>query len=130
MSLLWSPELDSAFILAKKLLALVPILTNPESGAPVSLALDASDSHVGAVLQQKLRGSWSPLAFFSKKLSSAASKYSAFDRELLAAYSAVRHFCFLLEGRQFTLFTDHKHLTQALFRSSPPWSACPSSLYL
>ena len=61
--------------------------------------------------------------FFSKKLSSAEFKYSAFDRELLAAYSSIRHFCFLLEAREFTLFTDHKPLTHALFRSSPPWSA-------
>ena len=81
---------------------------------PVSLAVDASDTHIGAVLQQKLQGSWSPLAFFSKKLSSAKSKYSAFDRELLAAYSAICHFRFLLEGRSFTLFTDHKPLTNAL----------------
>ena len=121
-SLLWSPELGSAFILAKKLIASVPILTHPEPSAPVSLAVEASDSHVGAVLQQKLRGSWSLLAFFSKKLSSDESKYSAFNRELLAAYSAFRHFRFLLEGRQFTLFTDPKPLTHALFRYSGPWS--------
>jgi RNase H-like domain found in reverse transcriptase len=44
----------------------------------------------------------------SKKLDTAQMKYSAFDRELLAAYLAVRHFRFLLEGRDFTLFTDHK----------------------
>ena len=30
----------------------------------------------------------------------------------------------MLEGRSFTLFTDHKPLTHTLFRSSPPWSAC------
>ena len=122
-SLLWTNKLNSAFILAKKLLSSVPILTHPEPGAPVSLAIDASDSHVGAVLPQKLQGSWSLFAFFSQKLSSAESKYSAFDRELLAAYSAVCHFRFLLEGQCFTLFTDHKPLTHALFRSSPPWSA-------
>ena len=122
-SLLWTEDLNSAFLLAKKLLAAVPVLTHPEPGAPLSLAVDASDSHVGAVFQQQVRGSWFPLAFFSKKLSSAESKYSAFDRELLAAYSSIRHFRFLLEGRSFTLFTDHKPLTHALFRSSPPWSA-------
>ena len=121
-SLLWFPEFDPNFIHAKQLLASVPVLTHPEPGAPVSLAFDAFDSQVGTVLQQKLWGSWSLLAFFSKKLSSAESKYSAFDRELLAAYSAVRHFCFLMEGQHFTLFTDHKPLTHALFWSSLPWS--------
>ena len=78
---------------------------------------------MGAVLQQDVTGSWAPLAFYSKKLSSAESRYSAIDRELFAAYSALRHFRFLLEGKEFVLFTDHKPLTQALFRPSPPWSA-------
>jgi hypothetical protein len=42
---------------------------------------------------------------------------------LLAAFAAVRHFRFLLEGRQFRLLTDHKPLVSALARVSPPWSA-------
>ena len=98
-SLQWNPTLDSAFSAAKLLLSAVPVLTHPVPGAAVSLSVDASDSHVGAVHQQKLHGSWAPLAFYSKKLSSAESKYSAFDRELLAAYSSIRHFRFLLEAR-------------------------------
>ena len=95
----------------------------PRPGAQISLAVDASDSHVDSVLQQLMDGSWAPLAFISKKLSEAEQKYSTFDMELLTAYSSLRHFCFLLEGRDFTIFTDHKPLTLALFRVSPPWSA-------
>ena len=54
---------------------------------------------------------WVPIAFFSRILTTAEQKYSAFDRELLAAYSAIRHF---LEAKQFTLYTDHKPLIFAL----------------
>ena len=49
-SLLWTNELNSAFVHAKKFLSSVPILTHSEPSAPVSLAVDASDSQVGAVL--------------------------------------------------------------------------------
>ena len=121
-SLLWSEMQDSAFCHPKLLLASLPVLTHLEPNASMFLAVDASDSHVGAVIQQKISGSWSLLAFFSKKLSPYEAKYSAFDREFLAAYSSVHHFRFLLEGGEFTLFTNHKPLTHALFRSSLPWS--------
>ena len=123
-SLVWSETLNSSFIKGKQLLLAVPSLVHPVPQAPISLAVDASNTHIGAVLQQKTFGRLSPLAFFSRKLSLTEEKYSAFDRELLAAYSSIRYFCFLLEGRSFTLFTDHKPLTHALFRTSPPWSAC------
>ncbi len=36
--------------------------------------------------------------FYSKQLSGAGTRYSTFDMELLAAFSSVRHFRFLLEG--------------------------------
>ena len=97
-------------------------------GAQISLAVDASDSHMGFVLQQLLDGSWAPMAFFSKKLSVAEQKYLAFDWELLAAYSSLWHFRFLLEGREFTIFTNHKPLALTLFRDFPPWSAASPGL--
>ena len=48
---------------------------------------------------------------------------SATERELLAAYRAVRHFRHLLEGRQFTLFTDHKPLVDIMAKAGESWSA-------
>ena len=122
-SITWTPNLEAAFRHAKDLIIRVPELIHPHSSAPISLALDASDSHVAAVLQQRVDEAWFPLAFFSRKLSDTEKKYSAFDRKLLAAYLSIRHLRFMLEGREFLLFTDHKPLTSALFRSSPPWSA-------
>ena len=115
--LLWSSTLESAFLQAKNLLSAVPTLVHPVPGSALSVAVDASDSHVGAVLQQQVQGSWFPLSFFSRK---RCRKEEAFNRELLAAYSAIHHFRFMLEGRSFTLYTDHKPLTFAISRTSPP----------
>ena len=98
-SLTWSLVLDSAFTRTKALLSFVPELVHPHPDAPISLSVDASDTHLGAVLQQLLDGSWALLAFYSKKLSETEKKHSAFDRELLAAYSSLRHFRFMLEGK-------------------------------
>jgi hypothetical protein len=88
----------------------------------LSLATDASSSHVGAVLQPAENKAWKPLAFFSKKLSPTQQRYSTFDRELLAIFLAIKHFRFLLEGRQFHVITDHNPLTAALHRVSSPIS--------
>jgi cleavage and polyadenylation specificity factor subunit 1 len=85
--------------------------------------VDASDSHICGVLQQQVGSGWKPLAFFSKKLTSAELNYSTFDREVLAAFSTIHHFRFLLEGRQFQLLTDHKPLVAAMTRFTPPQSA-------
>jgi cleavage and polyadenylation specificity factor subunit 1 len=68
---------------------------------------------LGAVLQQRVHGAWQPLAFFSKKLNPAQQKYSAYDRELLAVYEAVKHFRHMLGARHFTIFTDHKPIIYA-----------------
>ena len=76
--------------------------------------MDASDVAIGAQLEQLQQGKWVPLAFYSRKLSSAEKNYSAFDRELLAAYSAIRHFRHFVEAKPFTIYTDHKPLVFAL----------------
>jgi cleavage and polyadenylation specificity factor subunit 1 len=57
---------------------------------------------MGAVLQQRVNNTWQPLAFFYRKLNPAQQKYSAYDRELLAIYEAVKHFRHMLEARDFT----------------------------
>ena len=68
--------------------------------------------------EQTPDGGLQPVAFFSHRLSTAETKYSAFGRELLAIYLTIRHFRHMLEGRQFVIFTDHKPLVYA-FRARP-----------
>jgi len=79
-----------------------------------SITVDASESVIGAQLQQMQKGRWVPLAFFSRKLSPTEQKYSAFDRELLSAYQAVKHFRHFIKAKSFTLYTDRKSLTYVL----------------
>ncbi|BHF78009.1 hypothetical protein SprV_0602111900 [Sparganum proliferum] len=113
-----TPAALTSFEQVKALLADATLLTHFHVDAPISLMVDASNIAVGAVLPQSLPDSTEPLAFFSKKLSKAETRYSTFGRELLAAYLAVRHFRHLLEGREFTIFTDHKPLTFAIHSRS------------
>ena len=80
----------------------------------MTLTVDASDIAMGGQIEQKIGGRFVPIAFFSKKLSTAEKKYSAFDRELLAIYSSIKHFRHYVEGRQFTVWTDHKPLCFAM----------------
>jgi hypothetical protein len=84
--LLCSPAADAAFTKAKAALVAAVPLSHPAPGTVLSLAVDASDTHAGGVLQQLQGRAWQPLAFFSKKLSSTQARYSTFDRELLAAF--------------------------------------------
>ena len=119
----WSPEMNNAFSASKNALASAAILAHPIDSATISLAVDASATHIGAVLQQKVSARTQPLAFFSRKLSATETRYSAFDRELLAVFSSIRHFRFMLEGRSFHIYTDHKPLIHAISRKSPPWTA-------
>jgi hypothetical protein len=87
--------------------------------------VDASTEHVGTALQQRVSPAapWEPLGFFSRKLDSVQVRYSAYDRELLACVQRIRHFRFMLEWRQFTLYTDHKQLIFALSKAAEPWTA-------
>jgi transposase InsO family protein len=122
--LVWSPAMAAAFQAARGALSFSAVLAHPVAGAELSLVTDASATHVGAVVQQRCRGqAWRPLGFFSAQLNKAEVNYSAFDRELLAVVAAIRHFRYLLEGRSFVVFTDHKPLVGALHRRSDPISA-------
>ena len=109
---------QQSFERIKQAIAQSVMLSHQLPDAPLSLAVDASDLAVGAVLQQRVNTVWQPLAFFSRRLQPAETRYSTFGRELLAMYLAVKHFKHVLEGRNFIIFTDHKPLTFAFKTSS------------
>ena len=108
-----TPAQLQAFQQVKEELQKVTRLSFLDEAGQLQLSTDASDSAAGAVLEQVKDGVTTPVAFYSKKFSPAETRYSTFGRELLAVYLAVKHFQHLLEGRQFTIYTDHKPLTFA-----------------
>ena len=107
----WDQNAESAFSETKQILANATLLVHPDPMAQINITCDASDVAVGGVLQQYLNGMWQPLSFFSKKLNPAETRYSAFDRELLAVYATIKHFRHNSEGLTFFVNTDHKPLT-------------------
>jgi hypothetical protein len=114
----WSPELDKAFNLAKHQLAAATLLHHPVPGATTALTTDASDTAIGAVLEQQVGEHWQPLAFFSRQLHKAEKNYATIDRELLGIHEAILHFRYFLEGRKFTVFTDHRPIVAAIKKKS------------
>ena len=119
----WTNEMIQAFSASKQALAEATMLVHPCTDCPIALTCDASDVAIGAVLEQFALGRWEPLAFFSRQLRKPEIKYSAFDRELLGVYLATRHFRYMLEGRQFTVYTDHKPLVHAMSKTTELQSA-------
>lgn len=109
----FSEKEHRAFQTCKENLCKAAMLAHPDGDAQMALVTDASDTAIGAVLQQLKGNSWQPLSFFSRKLSPSQSKYSPYDRELLAIYEAIKHFRHMVEARDFVIFTDHKPLTFA-----------------
>lgn len=109
-----TPEERKAFADCKDSIKAAVLLAHPSTQADIALMCDASNTCVGAALQQKIKGKWTPLGFYSTKLNNAQRNYSTFDRELLAIYLAIRHFRRMFEGRDITVYTDHKPLTYAL----------------
>ena len=94
-SIEWSQSCQEAFDCAKSALASCNLVHHPRANAIASTTVDASDVGLSVQLEQLLEDTWVPIAFFSRKLSSAERNCTAFDRELLAAYAAIRTFAIL-----------------------------------
>jgi hypothetical protein len=119
---MYTKPMNIAFQVVKQALLDASCLAHPTMRVSIVLVVDTPATQVGAYLQKLLPGAkaWRPLGFSSKKLEDALEKYSAFDRELFTCCTRIRHFQFTLEGRKFSIFTDHKPLTFALGQVSGP----------
>ena len=100
----------------KELLTSPPILTHYSPKRKTSIAADASDIGIGAVLLQiQDDGSRRPVSFISRSLNVDAEKnYATIEKEALAATWASERFNEYILGLEYTLETDHKPLVPLL----------------
>ncbi len=108
----WTDQCQTAFETLKEYLSKAPLLVRAQPHQPFILTTDTSNTHVGGVLSQtQTDGKTKPLGYFSKKLNSTESRYSATNKEALAVVLACRHFHHYLWGTKFTILTDNQPLT-------------------
>ena len=124
----WTKECQQAFIKVKHMLVNAPVLVLPDFEKPFTVVTDASDKGIGAVLLQEDH----PVAFESRKLSSAENSYHTSEKEMLAVVHALRTWRCYLEGVRFKVITDHNpntyfHTQQHLTRRQARWSELLSS---
>lgn len=87
-----------------------PVLAFPDFAKLFTVTTDASEYALGAVLSQEGHNGDKPVAYASRRLTEAETRYSALERELLAIVWAVDHFRPYIFGRRFKVQTDHKPL--------------------
>jgi hypothetical protein len=121
----WTVSAQEAFQNAKCLLAAAVPLQHSAPNAELSLATDASDSHIGGVMQQKSGNHWRPLGFFSCKLTDTESHYSTFDRELLAAHAATNISAIFAKVKHF----NFGHLSLPFLVFQPPFHPDNSAIW-
>lgn len=109
----WGPKEQASFDALKKALSTAPVLVAPTPTDAFVLRTDASDVGLGAVLSQVQDGKERVVAYHSRKLNDAETRYTVHERELLAVVDATFIWKHHLLGRKFQLKTDNwanKHL--------------------
>lgn len=117
----WGPMQQRAFVALKKALLTGPVLILPNPDLPYTVQTDASGFATGAVLMQDHGRGLQPIAFMSKKMLDAETRYPVHEQELLAIINSLSNWRHYLSGRKFTLLTDHKSLQH--FKTQPMLSA-------
>ena len=111
----WTSECQNAFEDMKRLIAKETLLTYPNFKKPFEIHTDASKVQLGiyACISQEGR----PVAFYSRKLNPAQTRYTTTERELLSIVETLKEFRNILLGQQIVVHTDHANLTYKHFNS-------------
>lgn len=119
---IWSHEQEQCFVKLKETLTQEPVLKFYDPEKKTRISADASQYGLGAVLLQEYDEQWLPVAYASRALTSAESRYAQIEKELLASMYACERFHQYVYGQAFEVETDHKPLVSIM---SKPLNDCP-----
>ena len=103
----WTSKEQQAFEKVKTIVCRDVLLSYPDFSKPFHIHTDASKFQLGAVVSQNDR----PIAFYSRRLQPAQTRYTTTERELLSIVETLKEFKTILLGQQIVIHTDHKNLT-------------------
>ena len=106
----WTKEQDKAFEEVQKMVTEAPILSYYNPSSPLAIQCDASQKGLGAALLQNGK----PVAYASRALSDAETRYAQIEKEMLAIVYALEKFNQFTFGRHVTVYSDHKPLEAIL----------------
>jgi len=109
----WEPQHQKAFAKAKRVIAKETLLAYPNSNKPFQIHTDASNCQLGAAASQEGK----PIAFYSRKLNPAQTRYTTTERKLLSIVETLKEYRNMLLGQQIEVFTDHKNLVYKHFNT-------------
>jgi hypothetical protein len=114
----WTTECDKAFKQIKALLIEEVLLFYPDPNKTFYIEPDASKLQLGATIYQLGdQEQRQPVAFFSRKLTPAQTRYPASDLEALCITEVFEEYRTILYGADIVVRTDHKNLTQRDLKS-------------
>jgi RNase H-like domain found in reverse transcriptase/Reverse transcriptase (RNA-dependent DNA polymerase)/Integrase zinc binding domain len=103
----WSPACEQAFSTCKDLLGRKITLAYPNFAQTFEIHTDASKTQLGSVIHQNNI----PIAFYSRKLTDAQTRYTVTELELLSIVETLQEYRTVLLGHDIIVYTDHKNLT-------------------
>ena len=108
----WEDQQTRSFQQVKTLIAkaYTTLLRYYDRNLPVTVQVDACLRGLGACLIQQHKGKDQPIAFASKSLTDAETRYANTERELLDIVFACQRFSTYLLGRSFIAESDNKPL--------------------
>lgn len=106
----WSSQHQTAFETLKQKISTRPTLILPRDELPFVVQTDASGFAIGGCLMQDHGRGLQPVAFLSKKLLPAETRYPTHEQELLAIIICLKSWRHYLYGKKFVVQTDHRSI--------------------